>query len=218
MTGSEIRIVLADDHHLVRRAVAQLLGEVEGIRVVGEASDGVEAVERVLESDPDVAVLDIVMPGMGGIEAAKRIRDVHPRTEVVVLTAFRSEAYQRQAFQAGARGYLLKDCTLEMLVDGIRHAAHGDYYLAGSTGRDLVAEYVRPMIRKQGPGGLVTPRERELACLLADGYSTKEAAAVLNISVKTAETHRASIMHKLGARNVSDIVKYCIRNHLIDFS
>lgn len=216
MAPSHIRVVLADDHHVVRRALAALLETVDGIHVVGEAADGAQAIERVLETDPDVVVLDVVMPGVDGIEAARRIREAHPRTEIVMLTAHRSEAYQRQAFQAGARGYLLKECALEVLVDAIRHAAHGDFYLGGAAGQDLVAEYVRPLIRKQGPGGLVTPRERELACLLADGYSTKEAAAALNISVKTAETHRASILRKLGARNVADIVKYCIRNHLID--
>ncbi len=211
-----IRIVVAEDHQIVRQALARLLDSVRGFEVVGEAENGAEAVERVLALDPDVAVLDVVMPGLDGIEASRRIRAAHPRTEIVILTAHRSEAYQRQAFEAGARAYLLKECSLEALAESIRHAAHGDFYVAGSAGRDLIAEYVRPLIQRQSPGGLVTPREREVACLLADGYSTKEAAAVLNISVKTAETHRASIMRKLGARNVADVVRYCIRNQLID--
>ena len=106
-------------------------------------------------------------------------------------------------------------CEVRLFV-AIRHAARGDYFLAGAAGRDLVAEYVRPAVNRQKPGGRMTQRERELAILLADGYSTKEAAAVLNISAKTAETHRASIMRKLGARNVADVVKYCIRNHLVE--
>lgn len=216
MPTSEIRVVVADDHHVVRAGLVRLLDAADGIRVVGEAADGAGAVERVLEADPDVAVLDIVMPGIDGIEAARRIRASHPRTEIVILTAHRGEAYRRQAFRAGARGFLVKDCSPEALVEAIRHAAHGDFYLAGTEGQDVVPDYVRPVIRRQGPGGLVTPRERQVACLLADGYSTKEAAAVLAISVKTAETHRASIMRKLGARNVADIVKYCIRSHLID--
>jgi DNA-binding NarL/FixJ family response regulator len=170
----------------------------------------------VLALDPDVVVLNVVMPAMDGVEAVRRIRAVQPRTEIVVLTALRGEAYQRQAFEAGVRGYLLWDCGLERLAEAIQHAALGDYYLSGTAGRDMVNEYVKPLIRNQVPGGIVTPRERQLACLLADGYSTKEAAAILNISVKTAETHRASILRKLGARNVADIVKYCIRNQLID--
>jgi DNA-binding NarL/FixJ family response regulator len=217
MAGRPIRVLVADDHAIVRQGLARLLDSLDGLEVVGEASDGAEAVEKVLNLDPDVIVLDIVMPGVDGIEAARRIRREHPRTEIVILTAHRSETYQRQAFEAGARGYLLKDCDLDHLSESIRHAAHGDYYVSGPAGRDLVHEYVKPLIRSQKPGGIVTPREREIACLLADGYSTKEAAGVLNISVRTAETHRASIMKKLDARNVADIVKYCIRNQLIDF-
>jgi DNA-binding NarL/FixJ family response regulator len=173
-------------------------------------------VDVVLDRDPDVLLLDIVMPVMGGIEAARELHRTHPRTEIVVVTAHRSEAYQRQAFEAGVRGYLFKDCSPGNLLEAIRAASRGDYYLAGEAGRDLVAEYVRPMVQRQRPGGLITPREREMACLLADGYSSKEAAAVLNISVKTADTHRASLMKKLGARNVADVVKYCIRNQLIE--
>ncbi len=211
-----IRVLIADDHQIVRQGLVRLLEAVDGIEVVGEAADGEEAVGRVLDLDPDVAVLDIVMPKLDGIEAARRIRSARPRTEIVILTAHRSTAYRRRAFEAGARGYLLKDCDLEQLTHSIRHAAHGDYYLPGDAGHDVVAGYVKPWIRSQQPGGIVTPRERELACLLADGYSTKEAAAVLDISVKTAETHRASIMRKLDAKNVADIVKYCIRNRLID--
>jgi two-component system response regulator NreC len=216
MAARPIRILVADDHAILRQGLVRLLETIEGFEVVGEAADGAEAVEKVLRLDPDVIVLDIVMPSVDGIEAARRIRREHPRTEIVILTAHRSEAYQRQAFEAGARGYLLKECDLDQLCESIRHAAHGDYYVAGTAGRDMVDEYVKPLIQGQKPGGIVTPREREIACLLADGYSTKEAAAVLNISVKTAETHRASIMRKLDARNVADIVKYCIRNQLID--
>ena len=216
MAPRPIRVLVADDHAILRPGLVRLLGSVPGLVVAGEAADGAEALARVLDLDPDVAVLDIVMPGMDGIEAARRIKSSHPRTEIVMLTGYRSEAYLRQAFEAGARGYLLKDCDLDQLAESIRHAAHGDYYVSGTAERDQVHEYVRPLIRRQKPGGIVTPREREIACLLADGYSTKEAAAVLNISVKTAETHRASIMRKLGARNVADIVKYCIRNQLID--
>jgi len=136
--------------------------------------------------------------------------------EVVVLTAHHNEAYQRRAFETGARGYLAASCSLEDLASAIRHAARGDYFVAGAAGRDLVEAYVRPGLRRRRPGGVITPRERELAVLLADGYSTKEAAAVLDISPKTAETHRASLMKKLGARNVTDVVRYCIRSNLVD--
>ncbi|HHN74380.1 MAG TPA: response regulator transcription factor [Acidobacteria bacterium] len=215
MAPAAIRVLLVDDHGLFREGVRALLAGREEFTVVGEAVDGREAIEAVAELIPDVVLLDIVMPRMSGIDAARWIRDHHPRTEVVILTAHHNEAYQRQAFEAGARGYLLKECCFDDLVVALRHAARGDYFLAGAAGRDMVAEYVSAAIQRQRPGGVMTQRERELAVLLADGYSTKEAAAVLNISAKTAETHRAAIMRKLGARNLADIVKYCIRNHLI---
>ncbi len=216
MIRRDITVVIADDHHIVRSSLAHVLSDSEGFQVVGEASNGREAVDQVLENDPDVLLLDIVMPAMGGIEAARELHRAHPRTEIVILTGHRNETYQRQAFEAGARGYLFKDCSLDNLLEAIRAASRGDYYLAGEAGRDLVADYVKPLVHRQRPGGLITPREREMACLLADGYSSKEAASVLNISVKTAETHRASLMRKLGARNVADVVKYCIRNRLIE--
>ncbi len=152
---------------------------------------------------------------MGGLEAARWLRENHSRTEIVIMTGHHNEAYQRQAFEAGVRGYVLKDASLDQLVEAVQHAARGDYFLSGHAGRDLVADYVRPWLARQKPGGVMTQRERELAILIADGYSSKEAAAVLNISVKTADTHRASLMRKLGARNVADVVKYCIRNELI---
>jgi DNA-binding NarL/FixJ family response regulator len=215
MKHREIRLAIADDHHLFRAALMQYLAAQNGFHIIGEAANGKEAIDLVLERDPDVILLDIVMPVMDGIQAAREIRRIHPRTEIVIITGHHNEAYQREAFEAGARGYLFKDCSPGNLIDAIRAASLGDYYLTGEAGRDLIAEYIKPLVRLQKPGGLITPRERELACLLADGYSTKEAAAVLNISVKTAETHRASLMRKLGARNLADVVKYCIRNQLI---
>jgi len=216
MGQKNIRVAIADNHKLFRVALAHLLSAQEGIELVGEAGDGREAMKLVLERDPDVLLLEIFVPVPDGIELARQIRETHPRTEVVVLTGDHNETYRRQAFEAGARSYLLKECSSDELLKAIRAASLGDYYLPDAATRDLVAEYVRPLLGKQRPGGLITPRERELACLLADGYSSKEAAGVLNISVKTVETHRASLMKKLGARNVTDIVKYCLRNRLIE--
>ncbi len=216
MNETPLKVMLADDHRLFREGVRALLAQRPGLVVVGEAANGKEAIELVPLLAPHVLILDIVMPVMNGIEAARWIRDKHPQTEIVMLTAHHNETYQRQSFDAGVRGYLEKECSIEDLVVAIRHAARGDYFLSGAAGRDLVAEYVRPAVGRIKPGGVMTQRERELAILLSDGYSTKEAASVLDISVKTAETHRASIMRKLAARNVADIVKYCIRNRLIE--
>lgn len=153
---------------------------------------------------------------MDGIAALQRIKMLKPTVEVVMLTMYQNESYQREAFAAGARGYLLKDCGFDEVVLAIKYAARGDYYICGPLGKDLVAEYVQPLLNSQKSGGVMTQRERELARLISDGYSTKEAAEILNISPKTAETHRSTIMKKLGARNVADIVKYCIRNQIIE--
>lgn len=212
----QIRVFLADDHRLMREALARLLGSSDGFTVVGEAGTGHEVLERVPALDPDVAVIDIVMPGLNGIETTRWLRENHPRTEVVILTGHHNEAYERECFAAGARGYLLKEEGWTQLLDAIRHAARGDYYLAGAAGRDLVAEYVKPWVARQQPGGVITPRERQLAILISDGYSSKEIAGILNISVKTVETHRASLMSKLGARSVAEVVKYCIRNAWVE--
>ena len=213
--GGSIDVLLVDDHKVFRQGLSALLGAEEDIAVVGEAGNGAEAVDLAVSLDPDVVVLDIMMPVLDGIAAARRIRSVKPAAEVVMLTMYRSETYQREAFAAGAKGYLHKECSYDEVVQAVRHATRGDYYLSGPAGKDLVAEYIQPLI-DQKPGGIISPREKEIARLLADGYSTKEAADVLNISPKTAESHRAALMRKLGAKNVADVVKYCIRNHIIE--
>ncbi len=216
MIGQPIRLIIADDQRLFRQGLIALFNKLEDFEVVGEAENGQEALDQVALLNPDVAILDIQMPLMDGITAAGRIRDLQSKTEVVFLAPSHSESQVREAFETGARGYLLKSCDFEELVYAARKAAAGDFYLSGPASNEMVAEYVKPLLSSQKPGGMVTKREREIARLLADGYSTKEAADVLNISIKTAETHRASIMKKLSAKNVTDIVKYCIRNHIIE--
>ncbi len=215
-----IRLGIADRHELFRVALAHLLSAQEGLEVVGETTDAAATIRLVQDQVPDVLLMDPdLAPGTGvtaGLEAVREVRRLRPATEIVILTDHEVEDTQRRAFEAGIRAYLLKDCSLRHVQAAIQAASQGEFYLAGRSGEEMVAEYVRPLAGRQGPGGLITPRERELACLLADGYSSKEAAGVLSISVKTVETHRASLMKKLGARNVVDIVKYCLRNRLIE--
>jgi DNA-binding NarL/FixJ family response regulator len=215
MRTGKIRTLIADDQELFRRGLAVLFEKTTDVEVVGEAANGVETVEQTAILKPDLAVIDVFLPKLDGISACRRIRALYPQTEVLFLADSHNENQMRETFEAGGRAFLLKDCGLEELVFAVRKAARGDYYLSGPASQDMVAEYVKPVLKSQRPGGVMTQRERELALLLADGYSTKEAAAVLNISPKTAETHRASIMKKLSAKNVTDIVKYCIRNHII---
>ncbi len=217
MPPRPIRVAVAHGREIPRRALASLLASLEGVAVVAEAATAADALECVLAADPDVVVMDLTLAGPEGLEPVRRVRDAHPRTETVLLAAALGEGLPRRAFEAGARGVVWDGGPVESLFAAIGAAAVGDYYLAGPTGPEPAEEHLEAVLERQPSGGLVTPRERQLACLLADGYSTKEAAAALNISVRTAETHRASILRKLGARNVADIVKYCIRNGLIDF-
>jgi len=216
VTARPHRLALALGTRLLRTTLASWFAGRPGWLVVATAENVAGTLDLVLETEPDLLLLGLEVPAMSGLEATRRIRRLHPRTEVVVLAERHNEAYPRQAFEAGARGYVHGETPPAEVEAALLAARRGDYFLTGEEGRERFNDYVGPMVRRQGPGGLITPRERQLACLLADGYSSKEAAAVMNISVKTAETHRASLMRKLGARNVADVVRYCIRNRLIE--
>ncbi len=201
---------------MLRQGLISLFTTELGILVVGDTGDGIELVELAGNKKPDVVVLNLSLPGLDGIGAALRIRELVPQTEFVFIAGRHNESLMREAFTVGARAYLLQDCDFKELVFAVRKVAAGDYYLTGPAGHEMVMEYVNPTATPGGAPGIMTRREKEMCRLLADGYSTKEAADRLNVSVKTAETHRAAIMKKLRAKNVTDIVKYCIRNHLID--
>lgn len=213
---SEIRILIADECKIYRQGLISLFTTELGILVLGDCTDGLEAVQVATEIKPDVMVVNIRMPKLDGIGIAQRLQKVSPLTRLVYMSRRHNELLMREAFTAGARAYLLQDCDFKELVFAIRKVAAGDYYLTGPAGRDMVMEYVNPSERTPQEKGMLTRREVELCRLLSDGYSTKEAAARLNISVKTAETHRSAIMKKLQAKNVTDIVKYCIRSKIID--
>jgi DNA-binding NarL/FixJ family response regulator len=212
----EIRLVIADERKLLRQGLIALFTTELGILVAGDTGDGMEAVRLVSKNKPDVIVLNIDLPTIDGIGVAMRMRKLTHCPEFVFLASNHNESLMREAFTIGGRAYLLQDCDFKELVFAIRKVAGGDYYLTGPAGHNMVMEYLNPSSSGRDPSqGPLTRRERELCRLLADGYSTKEAADRLKISIKTAETHRASIMKKLGAKNVTDIVKYCIRNKII---
>jgi DNA-binding NarL/FixJ family response regulator len=216
MTAATIKLLIIEPQKLLREGLVALFAEQPGIAVLGNGENGLEAIEMATTLQPNVVILGMNMPVMDGLTAAVRLRKLDVPPEIVILAGDHHEIRMKEAFESGARAYLLKDCEFEELEFAVRKAAEGEYYVAGQAGKDLVNEFIKPVLSKQKPGGIMTQRERELARLLADGYSTKEAAQVLNISTKTAESHRTSIMKKLGARNVTDIVKYCIRNHIIE--
>ncbi len=215
MAAAIHRLGLALGPRLLRAALEAWFQGRPGWQVVATATGPSQALDLVLEHDPHLLLMGLEIPALAGLDAARKIHTLHPGTEVILLAERHNEAYPPQAFEAGARAYLTADSPPAEVEAALLAARRGDYFMAGEHGRERVNDYVGPVVRRLQPGGLITPRERQLACLLADGYSSKEAASVMNISVKTADTHRASLMRKLDARNVADVVRYCIRNRLI---
>jgi DNA-binding NarL/FixJ family response regulator len=193
-----------------------LLSKEPGILIVADTGNGLEAVKLAESKKPDVVVINVNLKKLDGITAARRMRKLIASPEPVFLTTAHNESRMHEAFTVGARAYLLQDIDFKELVLAVRKASVGDYYLTGPASYEMVTGYINPSDEGHGSIGLLTQRENELARLLADGHSTKEAAGFLDISVKTAETHRTSIMRKLRAKNVTDIVKFCIRNKLIE--
>ncbi|MBI4951913.1 MAG: response regulator transcription factor [Myxococcales bacterium] len=205
------RILLADDHQLVRQGLRSLL-ERDGFEIVGEASNGREAVDLAKTLRPDVAVLDLAMPVMNGIDAARAIAAASSRTQCIVLTMYEESRYVLEALQAGVRGYLLKSRAAADLVQAIREVAGGATYLSPGISETVVQAY----LHKTGPtDDVLTSRERQVLQLIAEGKSTKEAASVLGMSVKTAESHRTHLMKKLGIHETASLVRYAIRRGLV---
>ncbi len=213
---NEIRIVIADERKIFRQGLLALFSTEVNILVVGDSGDGLETVDLVTRTRPDVVIINVNLPGLDGISAAMRMRKLAQCPDFVFLANRHNEALMREAFTIGAKAYLLQNCDFKELAFAIRKAAAGDYYLTGPAGHEMVMEYVNRSADIEESDSLLTRRETEICRLLADGFSTKEVADRLDISIKTAETHRASIMKKLRAKNVTDIVKYCIRNKIIE--
>lgn len=214
---SKIRILLADDHGLVRKGLRLLVDSQEGLEVVGEASDGREAVRLAAELRPDIAILDIAMPNLNGIDAAAQIVKSCPAVRVVILSMHSDESYVVRALDAGARGYLLKDSAEDDLVQAIHTVAEGRPYFSPAISATLLEDYVRTL-RQRGltdSYDLLTDREKEVLQLLAEGKSNKEAAALLNLSPYTIETHRTNMMQKLNLHNTAEIVLYAVRKKII---
>ena len=214
-----LRILIADDHEVVRRGVRALLEGRPDWTVCGEASTGREAVEKAKQLAPDVVILDIGMPELNGLEAARQIHQIAPQTGVLILTVHESEQLVREVLEAGARGYLLKSDAGRELITAIE-ALRGrrQYFTAGIAERVLDGYLRGDPAAHSGPpaGGQITAREREIVQLLAEGRSNKEVARTLRISLKTVETHRANIMRKLRIHTLPELVRYAIRNNLIE--
>ena len=212
-----IRILLADDHVVMRRGLRLLLETQAGFSVVAEASDGHEAVEKAQAAAPEVVVLDIAMPKLNGVEAAQRIHEMLPRAAILILSMHADEAYVLRALRAGARGYLLKDSAEGDLIEAIRKVSAGKTFFSPEISRMLAEDYVRE-IRTHGfvdSYELLTAREKEILQLLAQGRSNKEIAALWNLSPYTVETHRRNLHEKLNLRNFADLVLYAVRKGII---
>ncbi|MBD3232791.1 MAG: response regulator [candidate division Zixibacteria bacterium] len=216
MLHNKIRLLLAENHELLSDGLIRMLSAKDDLEVVDRAHDGEEVFEKVDSLSPDVVIISLMLPLVGGVPVVKRISKHYPQTHSVILSPFGNEAQLRESLEAGSHGFLIRQSPFDELIHAIYHASRGDYYLPPQLGKNLVSEYIRPIVESRKSSGAITQREREIAILFSNGYSTKEAAELLHISPKTAETHRASIMKKLSAKNVTDVVKYCIRNKLIE--
>lgn len=213
----KLRILLADDHKLMRGGLRLLLEQQPSITVVGEADDGRQAVEKASSLKPDVVVLDIGMPNLNGIEACAQITQTLPTTSVVMLSMHSDEAYVLRALKAGARAYLLKDSAESDLVRAVQAVSDGKSYFSPAVSKVLLEDYVRKLQRSgvEDSFDLLTPREREILQLVAEGKSNKDVANLLNLSVYTVETHRANLMQKLNLRSVPELILYAVRKGII---
>ncbi len=216
------RIVIADDHEMVRRGVVSTLADVERWTVVAQADNGREAVALVEMHKPDIAILDLSMPELNGLDATRRILAVRPETRVLILTAHESEQLVREVLNAGARGYVLKSDAGRILVRAVEALLEGQTFFTSKVARLVLEGYLRGGSGSGGEGETpesgqtLSAREREIVQLLAEGASNKDVARALGISVKTAETHRSNIMRKMEFASLSDLVKYAVRNKIIE--
>lgn len=214
----KLRILIADDHALVRRGARAVLKSQDGWRVIGEAANGREAVEKAIKLKPDVAVVDISMPEVDGVEVARQIRDAVPDTKVLVLTMHESDQMVRRALEAGARGYLLKSDFSESLTKAVRAIADGKRFLTPRVSEIILEGFLKTTSEPphgQRARARISPREIEIIGLLAEGKSNKEVAAKLGITVRTVETHRSKIMLKLGLHSLAELIRYALSHEII---
>ncbi len=212
MQNKKIRVLLADDHAILRKGVRMMIDSQEDMEVVGEAKTGREAIAEARKLKPDVVVMDVSMPELNGIEGTRQICDELPQTKVIGLSMHKDSVYVREILRAGARGYLLKDSEDDDLVRAVRAVARGEAFLSPAISDAVLSDYRKHV---SNPVDLLTSREREVLTLIAEGKTNKEIANSLNLSVYTVESHRGSVMEKLNLHNTGDIVRFALRNGLM---
>lgn len=214
------RILLADDHEVVRRGLRAIIADQPDWEIVGEALTGREAVDQVRRHKPDLVIMDVSMPVLNGLEATRLIAKEFPATEILVVTVYESEQVIRDVLDSGARGYMLKSDTARELVAAVDSLRRRKPYFTSKASDMVLTGFLRggsrPNVPDDAPRRRLTPRELEVVQLLAEGKSNKEVATSLGIAVKTAETHRARIMAKLGIRSIGELVRYAVRNHIVE--
>jgi two-component system response regulator NreC len=214
----KIRVLIADDHDIVRQGLRQLLNSEQDLEVVGEAQDGHEALQMARSLVPDVALIDIAMPRLSGIETVRLIREALPLTRIVVLSMHKKEAYVHEVLSAGALGYVLKASPSSEVLEGIRVANRGEYFLSSKIEAEVIKNYVKSREQKPAVRGydLLTDREQQVFRLVVEGHSTNKIADLLCLSPKTVEKHRTNIMKKLGINDALGMMKYAIKIGLVD--
>lgn len=214
---NRIRVLLADDHTILRDGIRALLEDQADMEVVGEAEDGLATVKMVAKLKPDIVVMDIAMPLLNGLEATRQIQRDFPQVKVLILTMHENEEYIRQVLAAGALGYVLKDAAARDLLGAIRTVNQGEAVLSPAITRLVIEDYLRwGDIRPEDKSNVLTPREREVLQLIAEGYTNKEIAEILSLSVKTIQSHRTNLMSKLDLHDRGELIKYAIQKKIID--
>ena len=214
---NKIRVLLADDHTILRDGIRALLEDQDDMEVIGEAEDGLATVKMVAKLKPDVVVMDIAMPLLNGLEATRQIHRDYPQVKVLILTMHENEEYIRQVLAAGALGYVLKDAAARELLGAIRTVNQGEAVLSPAITRLVIEDYLRwGDIRPEDTSNGLTPREREVLQLIAEGYTNKEIAEILSLSAKTIQSHRTNLMNKLDLHDRGELIKYAIQKKIID--
>jgi DNA-binding NarL/FixJ family response regulator len=219
MNLKKIKVVLADDHTIFREGLTELLERSGNVEVIGEASNGIEAIDLILKKKPDIAIMDVSMPKMSGLNALSKVKDLMPEVKILILSMYNNQQYIDEAMANGASGYVMKDVAGSELLNAIELVLNNETYLSPTVTSQVMKKYLNlKAIREKGidKKEKLTQREIEILKLLALGKTNREISSMLFISIKTVETHRKNIMNKLSLRNLADIVRYAIKNELIN--